>query len=148
VIVARPGQTSGRRDRGINDLDISYVKDGGGTTRGSSTRVDDNVEFVRITNTTYATGTWTVRVYGWSIASAQSFGLAVNPILRTADLSINGTVEYVGLPATSVNRGNTFFFHQYVSNSGYAAGGTRPPFRTGGFAVEGARIYTADGISL
>ena len=131
----------------INDLDISFVNDGGGETRGSSVSWDDNVEYVRIP-AGGTPGTWTIRVYAYSLSSAQSFGLAANPILAPADLSIDGTVEYFGSPGFAVDPGATFYYHQYVSNSGYAAGGTYARlFVPTGFTVEGVRIYTDDGAS-
>ena len=130
----------------INDLDISYVRDGSGITRGSSSRIDDNVEYVRIP-AGYAGGTWTIRVYGWSIASAQRFGLAANPILEPADLSISGSADYIYSPI-SVDPDEYFYYHQYVSNSGYAAGGTYARlFVPSGFTVAGVRVYTQDGAS-
>jgi subtilisin family serine protease len=147
VVVALTWSDPAGATEAINDLDISYVKDGSGTTQGFSTREDDNVEFVRVPDGG-AGGTWTVRVYGFSLASAQTFGLAVNPILKKASLSIDGTVEYIGPPAFAVNPGNTFYFHQYVSNSGYAAGGAYAHLIVpAGFTVEGAQIYTNDGAS-
>jgi hypothetical protein len=63
-------------------------------------------------------------------------------------LSISGTVEYIGAPTYAVDKGSNLYFHQYVSNGGYAAGGTYARlYVPSGFTVEGVRVYTNDNTS-
>ncbi|MCF8055149.1 MAG: S8 family serine peptidase [Desulfocapsa sp.] len=124
-----------------NDLDILSVKDADGVHRGSSSSFDDPVEYVKIT-APYTPGTWTVTVRAFSLASVQSFGLVVHPIMATADLDITTTVP------EAVDPGDYFYYHQYVSNNGYTAGGSYARlYVPDGFTVQGVRIYTEDGYS-
>jgi len=121
-----------------NDLDISSIKDAGGTHRGGSSKFDDTVEYVTV-GSGGTPGTWTVTVRGFSLSSAQAFGLAAIPILADADLTISAST-----PA-SVDPGEYFYFHQYVSNSGYTAGGSYARlYVPAGFTVQGVRVYTND----
>ncbi|MCP4539796.1 MAG: S8 family serine peptidase [Chloroflexi bacterium] len=123
-----------------NDLDISSVRDANGVHRGSSSAPDDPVEYVKIT-APYASGTWTVTVSAFSLSSGQSFGLVTHPIMADADLSISADAP------VGVGPGDYFYYHQYVSNSGYTAGGSYARlYVPDGFTVHGARIYTEDGI--
>jgi len=124
-----------------NDLDIYSVKDADGVNRGISSTPDDPVEYVKIT-APYTAGTWTVTVKAWSLASPQSFGLVTHPILKPADLSISASTP------VSLKPGDYFYYHQYVSNSGYTAGGSYARLLApDGFTVHGVRIYTEDGYS-
>jgi subtilisin family serine protease len=124
-----------------NDLDLLYVRDADGVSRGSSTSYDDTVEYVTIT-APYATGTWTATVRAFSLSSAQSFGLATHPIMTSADLSISPDAP------VGVGPGDYFYYHQYISNSGYTAGGNYARlYAPDGFTVQGVRIYTEDGYS-
>ncbi|MCP4593622.1 MAG: hypothetical protein GY842_23035, partial [bacterium] len=123
------------------DLDISSVRDADGVHRGSSSSPDDPVEYVKIT-APYASGTWTVTVEAFSLSSGQSFGLVTHPIMADADLSISANAP------VGVGPGDYFFYHQYVSNSGYPAGGSYARiFVPDGFTVQGARMYTEYGYS-
>ena len=126
----------------VNDLDIYYVKDASGKTCGSSQSWDDTVEYVTI-QAGYTPGTWTVRVIAFSLPSSpQYFGLAAHPILVASNLSISASAP------TSVAPGDYFHYHQYVSNSGYTAGGSYVRlYVPDGFTVLGVRIYTEDGHS-
>jgi subtilisin len=131
-----------------NDLDIQSVKDPGGTTRGSSTSYDDSVEYVKIP-AGYSSGTWSVTVNPWSLSSSpQAFGLAVHRILADSNVSINPSVQYIPASSSWVRAGDYFYLHQYLPNSGFAAGGTYARlYVPSGFTVNGVRIYTADGHS-
>jgi hypothetical protein len=125
-----------------NDLDILHVRDADGVSRGYSTSYDDPVEYVKIT-APYASGTWTVTVRGFSLSSAQSFGLVTHPIMAAADLDITANLE-----PTSIGPGDYFYLHQYISNNGYTAGGAYSRlYVPDGFTVQGVRIYTEDGYS-
>jgi len=124
-----------------SDLDIYSVKDGGGTTRGSSSSHDDTVEYVSIP-AGYTPGTWTVRVKAFSLSSSQTFGLAAHPIIEGSDLNITASA-----PST-VDPGDYFYYHQYISNNGYTAGGSYARlYVPNGFTVHGVRIYTNNGYS-
>lgn len=130
-----------------NDLDVLSVKDANGINRGSSTSYDDTVEYVRIP-AGHAAGTWTVTVRAFSLSQAQAFGLATHPIMAKSDLNISSSVEYSSSFPHSVDPGAYFYFHQYVSNSGYTAGGSYARLWVPtGFTVQGVRIYTDDGHS-
>jgi hypothetical protein len=124
-----------------NDLDLLYVRSADGISRGSSTSYDDPVEYVRIT-APYASGIWTATVRAFSLSSAQAFGIVSHPIMATADLGIS-----VDAP-TAVERGDYFYYHQYITNTGYTAGGAYARlYAPDGFTVQGVRIYTDDGYS-
>ncbi|MGB2910529.1 MAG: S8 family serine peptidase [Anaerolineales bacterium] len=124
-----------------NDLDILWVKDGGGTMRGLSRSSDDTVEYVSIP-TGYNPGTWTVRVEAFSLSSSQTFGLAAHPIIEGSNLNITASA-----PST-VDPVDYFYFHQYISNNGYTAGGSYARlYVPNGFTVQGVRIYTDDSYS-
>ncbi|MBN2390039.1 MAG: S8 family serine peptidase [Anaerolineae bacterium] len=124
-----------------NDLDILNVRDANGVSRGYSTSNDDTVEYVRITEP-YASGTWTVTVWAFSLSSAQAFGLATHPIMTASELSITADAP------VSMGAGDYFYYHQYISNSGYTAGGSYARlYVPDGFTVQGVRIYTEDGYS-
>ena len=124
-----------------SDLDIYSVKDGGGTTRGSSSSHDDTVEYVSIP-AGHTSGTWTVRVKAFSLSSSQTFGLAAHPIIEGSDLNITASA-----PST-VDPGDYFYYHQYISNNGYTAGGSYARlYVPNGFTVHGVRIYTNNGYS-
>ena len=116
------------------------MRDADGNSRGSSTSYDDPVEYVRIT-APYASGTWTVTVRGFSLSSAQAFGLVTHSIIEPADLDIS-----VDAPA-GVEAGDYFYYHQYISNNGYTAGGSYARlYVPDGFTVQGVRIYTEGGV--
>jgi subtilisin family serine protease len=130
-----------------HDLDIWSVKDPGGTERGYSTSFDDTVEYVKIP-AGYASGTWTVSVYAYSASSSQRFGLAMHRVLADTNLSINPWVQYIPSSTGSVDPGDHFYLHQYLSNSGFPASGSYARlYVPSGFTVKGVRIYTADGHS-
>ncbi|MCB0192945.1 MAG: S8 family serine peptidase [Anaerolineae bacterium] len=130
-----------------HDLDILSVIDPSGTSRGASQSWDDTVEYVKIP-AGYSAGTWTVRVRAFSLTSNQRFGLAVHRVLADANLSVDPSVEYIPSSDSSVAPDDHFYLHQYIPNSGFAAGGayTRLNIPTG-FTVKGVRVYTADGHS-
>ncbi len=124
-----------------NDLDILRVKDGGGTIRGSSASYDDTVEYVSIP-AGYASGTYTVTVKAHSLSSSQTFGLAAHPILEDSDLNITASAPY------AVDPGDSFYYHQYITNNGYTAGGSYARlYVPNGFTVRGVWIYTNDSYS-
>ena len=129
----------------INDLDVLWVKDGLGTTRGVAGSLDDTVEYARIPAGD-AAGTWTIRVKATSIADPpQPFALAAHVMLAEADLSIRAAPSSVpGTP--SFEPDGEFYLHQYVSNSGYTAGGSYAELHVPeGFTVMGVTVYTQEG---
>ena len=130
----------------INDLDIVWVKDGVDVEAGVAASLDDTVEYVRIP-WYYAPGTWKVRVAATSVASpTQSFALAAHIILAGADLSIGAVPASVPGAMGSFEPGGEFYLHQYVSNSGYTAGGSYGELHVPeGFTVLGVTVYTQDG---
>jgi hypothetical protein len=130
----------------INDLDILWVKDGAGVQRGSATSLDDTVEYVRIP-AGHAPGTWTILVGASSVADPpQAFALAAHVILSDAALSIRATPASSRGTEPSFGTDGEFFFHQYVSNSGYTAGGSYAQLNVpDGFTVMGVSVYTQDG---
>ena len=80
----------------------------------------------------------------YSISTAQAFGLAVEVVRKPAALTIDGDTEYTS--GFSIPRSNYFYFHQYITNSGYATGGTYGRLSVpAGFTVDGVRIYSNDG---
>jgi hypothetical protein len=132
-------------DTVINDLDLR-VYDANNSLRGSSLTVDDTVEYIKITNTSGAPGTWRIRVNAFSISSAQPYGLASVVVMRPASLSASTTLE----PQVGVTFDNSFYLYSTISNSGFAAPGAYVRLQlpsTTLFTVQGARIYTADGRS-
>jgi subtilisin family serine protease len=130
-----------------HDLDIWSVKDPGGTERGSSSSYDDTVEYVKIPGG-YGAGTWTVSVYAFSASTSQRLGLAVHRVLADANLHISPWVKYVPSSTGSVDSGDSFYLHQYISNFGFPGGGSYARlYVPTGFTVQGVRIYTADGHS-
>jgi subtilisin family serine protease len=129
----------------INDLDVAWVKDGGGVTRDVADSEDDTVEYARILEG-YAPGTWTIRVKAESVTSAQVFALAAHVILADADLSIRARPASIPGTVPSFGPGGEFYLHQYVSNSGYTAGGSYARLHAPeGFTVMGVTVYTQDG---
>jgi hypothetical protein len=92
-------------------------------------------------------GTWTIRVQATSTADPpQRFVLAAHVILAEADLDIEATPSSVPGTMPSFEPGGEFYLHQYVSNSGYTAGGTYAELRVPeGFTVSGVTVYTQDG---
>jgi hypothetical protein len=130
----------------INDLDIVSVKDDWDTLRGYSNSSDDTVEYVRVLPGGNP-GTWTIRVKATSIADPpQPFALAAHVILAEADLSIRGEAAAVPGADLSFVPGGEFYLHQYVSNSGYTAGGSFAELHVPeGFTVTGVTVYTQDG---
>jgi subtilisin family serine protease len=130
----------------INNLDIDWVRDGSGVTRGSATSLDDNVEYVRISTAGYTPGTWRIRVRATSVTSSQPFALAAHVILADAALTIRGTPSSVPGGGPSLVPGGELYFHQYVTNSGYTAGGSYARLHVPeGFTVLGVTVYTQDG---
>ena len=122
-----------------NDLDILWVKDGSGTSRGLSRSNDDTVEYVSIP-AGYTPGTWTVSVKAFSLSSSsQTLGLAAHTIIESSNLDITASAP------SSVDPGDSFYYHQIISNSGYTAGGSYARlYVPTGFTVRGVRIYTND----
>ena len=132
----------------INDLDVQGIRDGGGIWRSGAASLDDTVEYVRIPGELgYAPGTWTIRVRATSIAdSPQPFALAAHVILADADLSIRAMLSSIPGATPSFIPGAAFYLNQYVSNSGYSAGGSYAELHVPeGFTVKGATLYTQDG---
>ena len=132
----------------VNDLDILGVRDGGGTWRSGASSLDDTVEYVRIPAVwEYAPGTWTIRVRATSIGDApQPFALAAHVILADADLSIRAMPSSIPGVIPSFIPGAAFYLNQYVSNTGYTAGGSYAELQVPeGFTVRGATLYTQDG---
>ena len=125
-----------------NDLDIRWVKDKGGTIQGASRKSDDTVEYVSIPAGHTPGDYWTVRVEAFSLSSSQTFGLAVHLILEDSDLNINTSAP------SAVDSGDYFYFHQYISNNGYTAGGSYARlYVPNGFTVQGVRIFTNNSYS-
>ena len=129
----------------INDLDLLWVKDAGVWYYDSAYTTDDTVEYARIAGG-HTHGTWKVRVRATSVADApQPFALAVHVILAEADLSIHARPASVPGAVPSFVPGGEFYLHQYVSNSGYTAGGSYAKLQaTAGFTVTGVTIFTGD----
>jgi len=127
----------------VNDLDLR-VYDANNVLRASSLKVDDTVEYVKIT--TGAPGTWRIQARASSTSSAQPYGLAAVVIQRPAALTMTSFLE----PRMGLLTGGNFFLYQTIQNSGFAAGGSYIRMQlpsTTLFTVEGARIYTRDGRS-
>jgi hypothetical protein len=125
----------------MNNLDIFYVLDGDGVIVGNSASSDDTVEYLRVPSG-YAGGTWTIRLFAFSLATSQYYALAAHTILEPVDLSITCTPEPYPIPGY-----NYYYLHQHISNSGYTAGGTFAGLSVpDGFVVRGVRIYTQEGI--
>jgi subtilisin family serine protease len=130
---------------GINDLDV-FVYDNSNTLVGTSAKYDESAEFVKVTGG--GTGTWRIRVTGFSLTSPQSYGLAAQVVHDPAALIMDGDTDYSYHGGFSVLPGNYFYMHQYLANTGYAAGGTYGRLGVpAGFTVEGVRIYSDDGDS-
>ncbi len=130
----------------INDLDILSVKDAVGALRGWAVSSDDTVEYVHVLDE-FAPGTWTIRVRAVSVAEPpQPFALAAHVILADADLSIQARPATVPGMGLSLVPGGALYLHQYVSNSGYTAGGSYAQLHVPeGFTVTGVTVYTQDG---
>jgi hypothetical protein len=136
----RPGETEV-----VNNLDVLWVKDGAGTGRGWAASLDDTVEYVRIP-AGGTPGTWTIRVRATSITDSQPFALAAHVILTGADLSIGAVPASVPGVMPSFGPGGEVYLHQYVSNSGYTAGGSYAELGVPeGFTVLGVMVYAQDG---
>jgi subtilisin family serine protease len=130
----------------VNDLDVLGIKDGEGIWRSGAASLDDTVEYVRMA-AGYTPGTWTIRVRATSIADPpQPFALAAHVILAEADLSIRAAPTSVPGAMPAFEAGEEFYLHQYVSNSGYTAGGSYAKLHVPeGFTVVGATVYTQEG---
>ncbi len=132
-------------DTVINDLDLR-VYDANNTLRGSSLTVDDTVEYIKITNTSGAPGTWRIRVNAFSISSSQPYGLASVVVMQPANHSVAATLD----PEVGAAFDDSFYLYSTISNSGFAAPGAYVRLQlpsTTLFTVQGARIYTGDGRS-
>jgi hypothetical protein len=126
----------------VNNLNIFYVLDGNGVIVGNSASSDDTVEYLRVPPG-FEGGTWTIRVHAISLTSSQDFALVAHTILKPAMLSISCVPEPYPIPGYDY-----YFLHQYISNSGYTAGGTFAGLSVpDGFVVRGVRIYTEEGIT-
>ncbi|MFN2241312.1 MAG: S8 family peptidase [Anaerolineae bacterium] len=130
----------------INDLDVLWVLDGEGGLRGNAGSFDDTVEYARI-QAGYTPGTWRIRVRATSVVSpTQRFALAAHVILADTDLSIRATPSSSREEEPTFGMGGEFYLHQYVSNSGYTAGGSYARLQVpDGFTVRGATLFTQDG---
>jgi hypothetical protein len=128
----------------INDLDVS-VWDDSGMLAGQAASLDDTVEYVRIEGWYNTPGTWTARVAAESVTGEQPFALAAHVIMAEADLSIHARPASVAGTVPSFVPGGELYLHQYVSNSGYTAGGSYAKLQaTAGFTVTGVTIFTGD----
>jgi hypothetical protein len=122
------------------------VLDGQGWPSGYAVSFDDTVEYARIPAGS-APGTWTIRVRATSLVSpTQPFALAAHVILADADLSVRTALTSSREEETSFGMGGELYFHQYLSNSGYTAGGSYARLQVPeGFTVRGATLFTQDG---
>jgi hypothetical protein len=134
----------------INDLDILSIRDSTGDWRGWAASLDDNVEYARLRGDVIVPGvpgTWTIRVRATSVTdSPQPFALAAHVIMADADLSIQTALSPSREEEPASGVGSEFYFHQYVSNSGYTAGGSYAHLQIAeGFVVGGVTLFTQDG---
>jgi len=130
----------------LNDLDVLWVLDGQGWLSRDAVSFDDTVEYARIP-AGHTPGTWSIRVRATSVVSpTQRFALAAHVILADADLSIRGTPSSTREEEPTFGLDGEFYFHQFVSNNGYTAGGSYAQLQVPeGFTVRGATLFTQDG---
>jgi len=130
----------------FNDLDVLWVKDALGTGCGSAVSLDDTVEYVHI-SACGEPGEWDILVGATTVVSLpQPFALAAHVILAEADLDIRAMPSSVPGTMPSFGPGGAFYLHQYISNSGYTAGGSYAELHVPeGFTVKGVTVYTQDG---
>jgi subtilisin family serine protease len=134
----------------INDLDVLWVLDGVGGLRADAVSFDDTVEYARLRSddpVPGVPGTWSIRVRATSVAdSPQRFALAAHVILANVNLSIRATPSSSREEEPTFRMDGEFYLHQYVSNSGYTAGGSYAQLQVPeGFTVRGATLFTQDG---